>query len=496
MLLKNFCSPVDCRDDVVLSINYNCTRPVDPTAALGFLPNKSSCCVLGSGSPAWWTRTVDTRVVERILPPIFVEQVVGKGDTVSTGAKVVRNIIAQLKRLEGVLREAAVPSESTNTRRLVRLTSLVLTCEQKEDVMVQLWEDCAEGCGAESLEEDCGSEFPSEGSSVLIFALTPSRSRPSHPFQHAKVLYTRARLDYRVISSPSGFVRPLRCSISDADLSMPAGAATDFAGLFLASAKNEAVNSFVIVMLNNEEQRPPRSALWMYRAPPCQELRSRCRSLLYTRYCTNSSFIRFAVDDLGPDCLHVWQMNSEGLTKTASSYLRTVISSLELVVRRHGTKSLMAVRRNIAFTQLSVEARTDVRRYFGELNVGCSSCGRLWEHVTAAVLYAAERKGPISKGVVIPTPHAKSEMTEEQKSVFPPSPAIHHGERSHIFGNIIEMRLIRVFDSGRRESVLLPSVWRPQMFRLLGLWCHKKRFFTTRFVLISSFRSGPSQNSR
>ncbi|KAF8285577.1 hypothetical protein TcBrA4_0036620 [Trypanosoma cruzi] len=123
-----------------------------------------------------------------------------------------------------------------------------------------------------------------------------------------------------------------------------------------------------------------------------------------------------------------------------------------------GRKSLMARAEEILrLRQLSVEARTDVRRYLGELNgrdvplaVASGSTSRLPYYMRA------ERKGPISKGVVIPTPHAKSEMTEEQKSVFPPSPAIHHGERSHIFGNIIEMRLIRVFDSGRRESVLLP----------------------------------------
>ncbi|ESS70259.1 DNA repair protein BRCA2 [Trypanosoma cruzi Dm28c] len=462
MLLKNFCSPVDCRDDVVLSINYNCTRPVDPTAALGFYQTNPPVVSSAAVHPLGGLVPSIRGVVERILPPIFVEQVVGKGDTVSTGAKVVRNIIAQLKRLEGVLREAAVPSESTNTRRLVRLTSLVLTCEQKEDVMVQLWEDCAEGCGAESLEEDCGSEFPSEGSSVLIFALTPSRSRPSHPFQHAKVLYTRARLDYRVISSPSGFVRPLRCSISDADLSMPAGAATDFAGLFLASAKNEAVNSFVIVMLNNEEAETPSFCIMdVPCATPVKEITITMPVASFTPVIVqNSSFIRFAVDDLGPDCLHVLANEfTKVLQRPASSYLRTVISSLELVREKAmGRKSLMARAEEILrLRQLSVEARTDVRRYLGELNgrdvplaVASGSTSRLPYYMRA------ERKGPISKGVVIPTPHAKSEMTEEQKSVFPPSPAIHHGERSHIFGNIIEMRLIRVFDSGRRESVLLP----------------------------------------
>ncbi|KAF8285414.1 hypothetical protein TcBrA4_0036630 [Trypanosoma cruzi] len=52
--------------------------------------------------------------------------------------------------------------------------------------MVQLWEDCAEDVVRESLEEDCGSEFPSEGSSVLIFALSHLGVGPRIPFNMPK----------------------------------------------------------------------------------------------------------------------------------------------------------------------------------------------------------------------------------------------------------------------------------------------------------------------
>ncbi|KAF8285499.1 hypothetical protein TcBrA4_0036640 [Trypanosoma cruzi] len=45
-------------------------------------------------------------VVERILPPFLLNRWLAKATPSAPGAKVVRNIIAQLKRLEGVLREA------------------------------------------------------------------------------------------------------------------------------------------------------------------------------------------------------------------------------------------------------------------------------------------------------------------------------------------------------------------------------------------------------
>ncbi|RNF08046.1 putative DNA repair protein BRCA2 [Trypanosoma conorhini] len=463
MLLKNFCSPLECSDAVVLSISYNCTRPVDPTAALGLYhttpPVVSSAAVhpLGGLVPSL------RGVVERILPPIFIEQPTGNGESAGAAAKVVRNHLAQLKRLEAVVREGAAPSESTNNRRLVRLTSLVLTCAKREDVVVQLWEDCAEGCVAESLEE-CGCEFPPEGSTVVMFALTPSRSRPSHPFQNAKVLYTRARLDYRQLAPPNGFVRPLRRGISDVDPSTPAGVATDFAGLFLASAKNEAVTSFVVALLEDDATAAP--SFCVMDVPCATAVKEIALTMPTTPFTPvivqNSSFIRFAADDLGPDCLHVLANEfTKVLQRPASSQLRTVVAALESLRERTAARKSVTARGEeiLRLRHLSGEARTDVRRFLGELNgrdvplaAAAGSPSRLPYYMRT------EKQGPISKGVVIPSPSGRPQMEREQKKpVATPQAVPQRGGRSHIFGNIIELRLLRSFDSGRRESVLLLS---------------------------------------
>ncbi|ESL08313.1 DNA repair protein BRCA2 [Trypanosoma rangeli SC58] len=460
MLLKNFCSPLECRDEVVLSVSYNCTRPVAPTVALGLYQTTPPVVSPAAVHPLGGLVPSLRGVVERVLPPIFIEQQVGTGDSAGTAAKVVRNLLAQLKQLEGATQEAAVPSESTSKHRLVRLTSLVLTCEKKEDVVVQLWEDCAEGCVAESLEE-CSGEFPLEGSTVIMFALTPSRSRPSHPFQNAKVLYTRARLDYRQLAPPNGRVRPLRRGISDVDPSTPAGVVTDFAGLFLASAKHEAVTSFVVVMWEDDATATPSFCLM---DAPCatsvKEVALAMPTVPFTPLIVqNSSFIRFAADDLGPDCLHVLANEfTKVLQRPASPHLRRVVTALESLREKAMTRKSVTARAEeiLRLRHLSGAARTGVHRFLGELNGRDVPLAAVTGSPSRLPYYMrTEKQGPISKGVVIPPPSETPQMMWGHKSIAPPHAVLMHGSRSHIFGNIIEMRLFRLFDSGRRESVVL-----------------------------------------
>ncbi|KEG09710.1 putative DNA repair protein BRCA2 [Trypanosoma grayi] len=470
MLLKNFCSPLECRDNIVLSINYNCTRPADPASALGLYQTKPLLVPAAAIHPLGGLVPSLYGTVERVLPAFFIEQTVSNRGTSNAGGKVVRNLLAQLKSLERAAHEAPALDDTTGNRRLLRVSSLVLTCEKKDCVIVQLWEECGMGCLPESLEE-CECDFPAEGSTVIIFAVTPSRSRPSHPFQSAKVVYTRGRLDYQQLSPPNGFARLPQRSVSDVDPSTHAGAPLDIGGLFLASATNDIMTTYVVAMLseNDSLSEPSFCVIDVPSWTPVKEITLAMPTVPFTPVIVqNASFIRRADEDLGPDCLHILANEfTRVLQRPAVPSLRAVVSMLERSREKAKATGIIAARAAelLRLRQLSDEARTGVHRFTSDLSGGDLPVAVTPGGPSRVPYYLrGEKRGPIAKGVVIPLSseqkpgggiiEEKTSVQSEPRAILPHA-VYQHGERSHIFGNIIRMRVVRSFESGRHESIEL-----------------------------------------
>ncbi|KAH9601183.1 BRCA2 [Trypanosoma melophagium] len=491
MLLKEFCSPLECQGDVVLSINYNCTRPVAADSALGLynvnppiLPS-SFVHPLGGLVPSL------RGTVERLLPAIFIEQKIDPRGFANSSTKLVRNLLAQQKYLEFSARqmsECTLGNEvretsgglgelTSTTRRLVRVSSLVLTCDTKEDVLLQLWEDAGDGCSVEVLD-DVASDFPAEGTVVVVFAVTPSRSRPSHPFRNAKVLYTRGRFEYRELSTVSGFSRQLQNSAEDVDSNTPAGAPMDFAGFYVASTKTDSVISFVVALVDVTKQKAPSYFLMdVPCATPVKEITLSMPAASFTPIIVqNASFIRRADVDLGSDCLHLLANEyTRVLLRPAAPGLRATVAALEGC--RDKVKNVKSVAARamelLRLRQLSDEARSGVRRFSSELSASEVPITVETGAPSRVPYYMrGDTRGSFSKGVSIPTSFAKPQMRHEkkadaeseQKSVIKNkekdimlNKIYKRSGKSYFFGNILGMRMVRIFSSEKLECIDLFS---------------------------------------
>ncbi|ORC89086.1 DNA repair protein BRCA2 [Trypanosoma theileri] len=488
MLVKKFCSPLECRDDVVLSINYNCTRPVDADSALGLYNANPPIFSSASVHPLGGLVPSLRGTVERLLPTIFIEQSINRRGVANNGTRVIRNLLAQQKSLELVTRQmteatpgsevretSGTSEDATSSRRLVRVSSLLLTCDTKEDVLLQLWEDVGDGCFANVLD-DVATEFPAEGTVILVFAVTPSRSRPSHPFRNAKVLYTRGRLEYRQLSTVSGFSRQLQQSAEDIDSTTPAGAPMDFAAFFVSSTKTDSVISYVFALVDVTRQKAPSYFLMdVPCATPVKEIIISMPATSFTPVVVqNASFIRRADVDLGSDSLHVLANEyTRVLQRPAAPGLRAAVAVLEDC--REKVKSMDSVSARavelLRLRQLSDEARSGVRHFSSELSA--SEIPLMVETgAPSRVPYymRSDARGSVSKGVSIPSSIVRPQVSHEQKAVIESeqksvimnkdkdimlTKLYKRNGKSHFFGNILRMRMVRCFGSEKRECINL-----------------------------------------
>ncbi|KAG8342027.1 BRCA2 [Trypanosoma vivax] len=468
-LLRYSCSPLECKDEVVLSIDYNCTKPVDPATPLGFYHINPPIVPLESiDTHGGLVPSIQGKVV-RVLPPYFIQSsFTNDGSTHghrAGGTKVVRNMLAQLKSMEAS-RYAKSDDEASSHQRLSRVSSLVLTCSQKEDLLLQFWEDCGESCTAGSLEE-YESTFPPEGATITVFALTPSRSRPAHPFQQAKALHAKARLEYRTISSAREGDRREPCrSVKDMDLYTPAGVAMDFAGIFVKSARIDTVGSFVFVLLEDGWATDLNTASQSYclmdipHDTPSKEIVLPTPAPFTPVVIQNASFIRIAHEGFGSDCAHALANEfTQVLQRPSAPFLRSVIGALEKLREKAKLTISISARAEelLRLRGLSGEAQRDVHQFSdGLINDEVSTT--LSTRPSRVPYYMREGATTSAKqGVVIPCTNGSSpkEGKGAQKQGVATALLQQHGGRHHLFGNITELRLVRCYNTGKSESINL-----------------------------------------
>ncbi|CBH08815.1 hypothetical protein, conserved [Trypanosoma brucei gambiense DAL972] len=468
MLRRDCCSPLECKDEVLLSINYNCTQPVGPSSPLGLyhtcLPTllPSAMDMLGGLVPCLKGR------VERVLPPFFLEKTfkgARTGDTRgSTGGalKIVRSLLAQLSFQECMARGAVAPFEGKSDRQLSRLTSFLLSCERQGDVLLQIWDDCGANCPAGDLEEH-SCDFPPEGAEIVVFSVTPSRFRPGHPFQRTTVLYSRSPLRYSIVSPPrKGFVRqPLR-SAEDVSPKTETGDAIDFAGLFVGTKSVDTVNSHIIVALNDGWKPGCVPASYFMidvpHATGSKEIVLALPSIPFTPVIVqNASFIRCA-EDLGPDCIHVLANEyTKVYSRPAEPLLRGVVESLGKI-RGMAKSSRPIIARSeelLRMRTLSEEARADICRLSREL-VGGDELPNPAVTAQSSPRYQLRQEAstPVEQSITISETSAARTLSSEEEQVEDlRSSNVKASPRRHVFGNIVGFRLLKCQGSDKPECI-------------------------------------------
>ncbi|CCD13290.1 unnamed protein product [Trypanosoma congolense IL3000] len=474
MLKKDNCTPLECMGEVVLSLSYNCVKPVEPCTALGLyhvcppVVVPSAIDELGGMVPSL------QGVVERVLPPFFIEQPFKRTrdtnarDGGSGGGKVVRNLLAQLKFHDRTSRGGNEEMCEAGKRQLMRVTSFSLTCMHKGDVVLQLWDDFSNGCATEALEEDTCA-YPAEGSTIVVFALTPSRFRPSHPFHHAKVLYSRSPLDYRVLSPPDkGGTRLPERAVDSVAAEIVTGGPVDVAGLFVATATVSNFNSHVIAMLQDDWCPGKSSASYCVIDAPLatasKEITLAMPSAPFTPVIVqNASFIKRA-EDLGNDCIHTLANEfTRVLTRPATPALRSVVDSLEQL--RHTAKTCRVITSRceelLRLRTLSEEAQSDVRRLACE-SVGIDVVTTTSSDTSTSRLpyYLREKEAPFKQGVTLPKEKVTVSSSTARESLVNDTPMpLAAAPLRHLFGNVVGFRLIKCHDSGRTERIDLFAVY-------------------------------------
>ncbi|EPY20383.1 DNA repair protein BRCA2 [Strigomonas culicis] len=225
--LSSFSSPSECAEEVCFALNYNCVRPVTTRARLGLCHHDPDPLCIRMVHPSGGMVPAIRGVVKRALPPFFISP--QKESTV----KILRNRAAHYAHVDREVKAApALPATELggDGPAVSRVTSVLLEDENGDEAVIQQWETCTL---LESTREDDGHEAPKEGSTVVVFALNPSKSNISAaPFPKAKTFNCSRSMQYTCLNVGAASGRGIAtCAAEMAALTM--GCVADVAGIFL-----------------------------------------------------------------------------------------------------------------------------------------------------------------------------------------------------------------------------------------------------------------------
>lgn len=229
LLLQGQCSPEECPQQTVMSINFNCVRPVADSTPLGLVLAEPDPLPISAVHPLGSLVPAIEGVVARILPAFYLNQSGGApggerdpGGAAVRGPRTVRNGPAQrayygklAKTLalstERLAAEGAPPAEAKAGSRVSRVVSILLHSVDRnsdgvmEEALVQHWENCDDEeawvrgvlASDDSMDGAGSLSVPKEGTRVIVYALTPARSQTaSAPFERAKLFYSSRTLHF------------------------------------------------------------------------------------------------------------------------------------------------------------------------------------------------------------------------------------------------------------------------------------------------------------
>ncbi|CAD2215317.1 BRCA2, oligonucleotide/oligosaccharide-binding, domain 1, putative [Angomonas deanei] len=244
LLSSTQCPPLDCEEEVVLSVNYNCVRPVSPTTRLGLVYKEPGPVPIACVDPLGGLVPTLQGTVVRVLPPFFVTQYQTSGVS-----RVTRNAHSQSAYLNECerkkpLSDSTVQGSEFNISYVQCVTSFIVRDARGDDGLIQRWDGCSL---ADCLAVTESAEFPSLGSDVLLFGLQPAKNSSSTSFRNTKLFFASRPLRWTLLNKPRQ-VEVDYCTRADSFSSLSVGDSLNVFGLYLGSQETPQGKFFLLLL--------------------------------------------------------------------------------------------------------------------------------------------------------------------------------------------------------------------------------------------------------